>query len=133
MHEGGGVKALETPVAPNCQGKLRSDPGQRDGNSFCTASVAQRQSAGLGIENRVRNTLVPGACTGAATAVQAVVSSIVWAFRRLKKPMCREISARGYALYVCPPFSFCPVPLTLEPHRKYHDSLCARVLAASPP
>ena len=36
---------------------------------------------------------------GEETAVQAVVGSIVWAFRRLKKPWCREMSARGYALY----------------------------------
>ena len=40
---------------------------------------------------------------GEETAVQAVVGSIVWAFRRLKKPRCREMSARGYALHsVCP-------------------------------
>ena len=39
--------------------------------------------------------------------VQAVVASIVWAFRRLKKPRCREMSARGYALHsVCPQLSF---------------------------
>ena len=43
---------------------------------------------------------------GEETAVQAVVGSIVWAFRRLKKPRCREMSARGYALYsVCPQLS----------------------------
>ena len=41
------------------------------------------------------------------TAVQAVAGSIVWAFRRLKKPRCREMSARGYALdSVCPQLSF---------------------------
>ena len=41
------------------------------------------------------------------TAVQAVVGSDVWAFRRLKKPRCREMSARSYALYsVRPQFSF---------------------------
>ena len=41
------------------------------------------------------------------TAVQAVVGSIVWAFRVLKKPRCREMSARGYALHsVCPQLSF---------------------------
>ena len=52
---------------------------------------------------------VPGACTGEETAVQAVVGSIVWAFRRLKKPRCREISARGYALHsVCTQLSFFP-------------------------
>ena len=40
---------------------------------------------------------------GEETAVQAVVSSIVWAFRRLKKPRSREMSARSYALHsVCP-------------------------------
>ena len=44
---------------------------------------------------------------GQETAVQAVVGSIVWAFRRLKKPRCREMSARGYALHsVCPQLSF---------------------------
>ena len=43
------------------------------------------------------------------TAVQAVVGSIVWAFRRLKKPRCREMSAWGYALYsVCPQLTFFP-------------------------
>ena len=36
---------------------------------------------------------------GKETAVQALVGSIVWAFRRLKKPRCRETSAGGYALY----------------------------------
>ena len=39
--------------------------------------------------------------------VQAVVGSIVWTFRRLKKPRRREMSARGYALHnVCPKLSF---------------------------
>ena len=39
------------------------------------------------------------------TAVQAVVSSIVWVFRRLKKAKFRKMS--GYALYsVCPQLSF---------------------------
>ena len=33
------------------------------------------------------------------TAVQAVVDSIAWAFRKLKKRRCREMSARGYALH----------------------------------
>ena len=36
---------------------------------------------------------------GEETAVQAVVGSIVRAFRRLKEPRIRERSARGYALY----------------------------------
>ena len=41
------------------------------------------------------------------TAAKAVVGSIVWAFRRLKKPKSGEMSARGYALHsVCPSFSF---------------------------
>ena len=35
---------------------------------------------------------------GEKTADQALVGSIVWAFRRLK-PTCREMSARGYALH----------------------------------
>ena len=39
---------------------------------------------------------------GEETAVQAVVGSIVWAFRRLKKPRCREMSVRGYALHSVP-------------------------------
>ena len=44
---------------------------------------------------------------GEEIAVQAVVGSIVWAFRRLKKPRCREMSARGYALHsLCPQLSF---------------------------
>ena len=33
-----------------------------------------------------------------AWCFQAVVGSIVWAFGRLKKPMSREMSARGYVL-----------------------------------
>ena len=36
---------------------------------------------------------------GEETVVQTVVVSIVWAFCRLKKPRCREMSARGYALH----------------------------------
>ena len=41
------------------------------------------------------------------SAVQVVVGSIVWAFRRLGKPRSREMSARGYALYsLCPQVSF---------------------------
>ena len=38
------------------------------------------------------------------TAAQAVVGYIVWAFRRLKKPRCREISVHS----VYPNFSFFP-------------------------
>ena len=38
-----------------------------------------------------------------SSGAQAVVGSIVWAFRRLKKPRCREMSARGY---VCLQLSF---------------------------
>ena len=35
-------------------------------------------------------------------SAQAVFGSFVWAFRRLKNTMCREMSARGYALHsVC--------------------------------
>ena len=38
----------------------------------------------------------------------------VWAFHRLKKPRCREMSARGYALHsVCPQLSFF-LPLRLD-------------------
>ena len=41
------------------------------------------------------------------TAAQALVGSIVWAFRKLKKPKSREMSACGYALHsVCPQLSF---------------------------
>ena len=44
---------------------------------------------------------------GQETVVQAVVGSIVWAFRRRKNPRSREMSARGYALHsVCPKLSF---------------------------
>ena len=44
---------------------------------------------------------------GEETAAQAVVDSIFWAFRRLKKPRSREMSARSYALYsVCTRLSF---------------------------
>ena len=47
---------------------------------------------------------------GKEAAVQAVVGSIVWAFRLLKKPRRREMSARGYALYsVCSQFYFFPL------------------------
>ena len=33
------------------------------------------------------------------TAAQTVVGSIVWALRKLRKPRCREMSARSYALH----------------------------------
>ena len=51
---------------------------------------------------------------GEETAVQAVVDSIsiVWAFRRLKKPSCREMSTRSYALYSVRPQL--PFPFHLE-------------------
>ena len=54
------------------------------------------------------------------TAVQVVVGSIVWAFRRLKKPMSREMSARGYALHSLRPqlLSFCPIYKPIHWHRK---------------
>ena len=42
--------------------------------------------------------LVLALALGEETADEAVVGSIVWAFRRLKKPRSREMSARGYAL-----------------------------------
>ena len=39
--------------------------------------------------------------------VQTVIGFIVWAFRRLKKRRCREMSARSNALHsVCPQLSF---------------------------
>ena len=45
---------------------------------------------------------VPGVRMLEETAAQTVVGSIVWAFRRLKKPRSREMSARSYALHsVC--------------------------------
>ena len=51
---------------------------------------------------------------GEVTAAQAVVGSIVWAFRRLIKPRIREMSARGYALHsVCPQLSFFPSLISL--------------------
>ena len=44
---------------------------------------------------------------GEGTTVQTVVGSIVLAFRRLKKPRCREMSARDYSLHsVCPQLFF---------------------------
>ena len=44
---------------------------------------------------------------GGETAVQAVIGSIAWAFRRLKKPRSLEMSARGYALHsLCLQLSF---------------------------
>ena len=66
-------------------------------------------------ERRTRDRQVPGSKLACAiwflllptTAVQAVVGSIVWAFRRPNKQRCREMSARGYALYCeCPPTFF---------------------------
>ena len=54
---------------------------------------------------------------GEETAAQAVVGSIVWAFRRLEEPRCREMSARGYALYsVCSNFPFFPAAVSYQ-HR----------------
>ena len=44
---------------------------------------------------------------GEGTAGQAVVDSTVWAFRRLKKPRSRDMSARSYAVpSVYPQLSF---------------------------
>ena len=44
---------------------------------------------------------------GEETEAQAVVGSIVWAFRWLKEPSNQEMSARGFALHsVCPNFPF---------------------------
>ena len=41
---------------------------------------------------------------GEETAVHIKVGSIVWTFRRLKKPRCREMSARGYTPFIaCAP------------------------------
>ena len=52
---------------------------------------------------------------GEETAVQVVVGSIVWAFRRLKKPRFREMSARGYALHnVRLQLSFLSTPVVLK-------------------
>ena len=58
---------------------------------------------------------------GEETAVQAVVGSTVWAFRRLKKPWCREMSLRGYALHsVCPQLFFLFIGrLYLQPAGEY--------------
>ena len=62
---------------------------------------------------------------GEETVVQAVVGSIFWAFRRLKKPRRREMSARGYALYsVCPQLSLLSFfPLTTLAFRKRNRNL----------
>ena len=65
-------------------------------------------------------------------AVQAVVGSIVWAFRRLKKPRCREMSARGYALYsVCPQLSFFASITYKQVLRFGHDPLVCAPLSQS--
>ena len=48
--------------------------------------------------------------------VQAVVCSIVWAFRWLKKPRCQEVSARSYALQsVHPQIPFLSIGLNESP------------------
>ena len=60
------------------------------------------RSSPLNCENEPQK-LTPGKKTGD----QAVVGSIVWVFRRLKKPRSREMSARSYALHnVCRQLSF---------------------------
>ena len=56
---------------------------------------------------------------GEETAVQSVVGSIVWAFRRLKKPRSREMSTRGYALltyvlHVCTQLFLFPFLISLS-------------------
>ena len=51
---------------------------------------------------------------GLETAVQAVVGSIVRAFRTLKKPRSREMSARGYALHSVWPQLPSPFPPLLQ-------------------
>ena len=58
------------------------------------------------------------------TADQAVVGSVVWAFRWFKKPRCREVSARGYALY-----SVCPLSFTF--HKSIHLSMISAGRLAS--
>ena len=45
---------------------------------------------------------------GQESAAQAEVGSIVWVFRRLKKPRIRKMSARGYALHSLRPQLFFP-------------------------
>ena len=63
--------------------------------------ISSTISGGVSFPGGIWNPVVP--------SLQAVVDSIAWAFRRLKKPKSREMSARGYS--VCPqlPFShsFC--------------------------
>ena len=45
---------------------------------------------------------------------KAAVGSIVWAFRRFKKPRSREMSARGYALHSVRPKLFFSTVLSLD-------------------
>ena len=62
-----------------------------------------------------QNTLTYQLALGEETAVQAVVGSIVRAFRRLKKPRCREMSACGYALHsIYPQLSFNAINTTMQ-------------------
>ena len=52
----------------------------------------------------------------------SVVGSIVWAFRRLKKPSCREMSSRSYALH-----SVHPTFLSSMRQSKKHESRARRI------
>ena len=75
-------------------------PGQ-----IITVSLGGQQILKITQLNRTNEYLV--LALGKEAAVLAVVDSTVWAFRRLKKPRCQEMSARGYALHsVCPQLSF---------------------------
>ena len=71
---------------------------------------------------------------GEETSVQAVVGSIVGAFRRLKK---REMSARSYALHnVCPPtflFSHLILCLNIATHFAFIPPLARREHRAATP
>ena len=60
---------------------------------------------------------------GAETAVQAVIGSTVWGFRRLKKLRSREMSARGYELHSVCPQTF----LSFPPHNTSQEALWSRM------
>ena len=73
---------------------------------------------------------------------QVVVGSILWAFRRLKKPRCWEMSARGYALHsVClqpsffrrgPGLGTAEVTYPMFSKQCLRDALAARIVFHAP-
>ena len=64
-------------------------------STFSSSSRMQVAGAWSAFANSLYN--IAHDSFGEETAVQAVVDSIIWAFRRLKKPKSREISARNKA------------------------------------